>query len=139
MRRYLILLLAVLAGCSATNGPTTSSSSHPTSIQKPATTERVATLTAERLATLDGANAANPAQYDAALGQLSRRCSDHPDPERIADLAVGSRDKLAQAGISDSLMNILWQVNNAAPGGGNLDQGCAMAFDAYVFFRRSFQ
>jgi len=54
MRRCLILLLAVLAGCvSTSDDETTSASSEPT--------------IAEKLVTIDGGDG-DPAQYDAALG-----------------------------------------------------------------------
>jgi hypothetical protein len=117
MRRCLILLLAVLAGCGSTSEPTIS----------------------EKLAVLDGDNAGVPMQYETALDQLSSRCDDHPDPERVADMAVVSREKLAEAGIDESLLEILQHVNQAIPEGGDPDQGCAVYFGSYVFVRRGGQ
>jgi hypothetical protein len=117
MRRCLILLLAVLTGCGSTSEPTI----------------------AEKLAVLDGDDAGVPTQYEAALGQLSSRCDDHPDPERIADMAVVSREKLTEAGIDESLLEILQHVNQAIPESGDPDQGCAVYFGSYVFLRRGGQ
>jgi hypothetical protein len=125
MRRCLILLLAVLAGCvSTSDDETTPASSEPT--------------IAEKLVTLGGGDS-DPAQYDAALGQLSSRCADHPDTERVADMAVVSRDKLSEVGISESLLEILQHVNEAIPESGDPDQGCAVYFGSYVFLRRGGQ
>ena len=123
MRRCLILLLAVLAGCSSTSGD--SAGGEPT--------------IAEKLAVLDGDDAGAPTEYEAALDQLSSRCDDHPDPERIADMAVVSRRQLAEAGISESLLEILQHVNQAIPEAGDPDQGCAVYFGSYVFLRRGGQ
>ena len=72
IRRCLILLLVVLAACGSTSEPTI----------------------AEKIAVLDGDDAGESAQYEATLDQLSDRCDDHPSHERLADMAVVSRDTL---------------------------------------------
>ena len=117
MRRCLILLLVVLAGCGSTSEPTI----------------------AEKMAVLDGDDAGETAQYEAALDQLSSRCDDHPSPERIADMAVVSQKQLAEGGVHESLLEVLEHVNQAIPGSGDPDQGCAVYFGGYVFARRGGQ
>jgi hypothetical protein len=47
--------------------------------------------------------------------------------------------QLADAGISESLLEILQHVNQAIPEASDPDQGCAVYFGSYVFLRRGGQ
>jgi hypothetical protein len=78
----------------------------------------------------------DPSEYQAALDQLRNNCADHPSEERIADMLVVARDKLAEADIRESLLSIAEDAGKASASAGAADQDCATLLAMYVLLRR---
>ena len=77
-----------------------------------------------------------PSEYQAALDQLRKNFADHPSEERIADMLVVARNKLAEADIRESLLSIAEDAGRASASAGAADQDCATLLAMYVLLRR---
>jgi hypothetical protein len=56
--------------------------------------------------------------------------------ELLGDMLVVARDKLAEAGIQESLLSIAENEGQASAAAGAADQDCATLLGSYVFLRR---
>jgi hypothetical protein len=89
---------------------------------------------AEKAAVIDGGG--DPSEYQAAFDKLRKDCADHPSEERIADMLVVARDKLAEAGIEESVLSIAQNAGEASAEAGEANQDCATLLAMYVLLRR---
>jgi hypothetical protein len=121
MRLALLALAVLLTGCTSSGDSGSKTASGDPSV-------------AEKAAVIDGGG--DPSEYQAALDQLRKNCADHPSEERIADMLVVARDKLAEAGIQESLLSIAENAGQASAAAGAADQDCATLLGSYVFLRR---
>lgn len=121
MRLALLALAVVLTGCATSGDSGTTVTSGDLSV-------------AEKAAVIDGGG--DPSEYQAALDQLRNDCADHPSEERIADMLVVARDKLAEAGVQESLLSIAKNAGEASAAAGAADQDCATLLAMYVVLRR---
>lgn len=121
MRLALLVLTLLLAGCATSDDSGTTATDGDMNI-------------AEKAAAIDGGG--DPSEYQAAFEQLRRDCADHPSEERLGDMLVVARDKLAEAGIQESLLSIAENAGQASAAAGAADQDCATLLGSYVFLRR---
>jgi hypothetical protein len=121
MRLALLVLTLLLAGCATSDDSGSPAADGDLSV-------------AEKAAVIDGGG--DPSEYQTAFDQLRKDCADHPSEERIADMLVVARDKLAEAGIQESLLSIAKNAGKASAEAGKANQDCATLLGSYVFLRR---
>jgi hypothetical protein len=121
MRLALLTLAVLLTGCATSGDSGSAATSSDLSV-------------AEKAAVIDGGG--DPSEYQAALDKLRKDCADHPSEERLADMLVVARDKLAEAGIQESLLSIAENAGQASAAASAADQDCATLLGSYVFLRQ---
>jgi hypothetical protein len=94
-------------------------------------------IVAEKLATIEAEAPPDNVligQFDAALRRMEPHCKE--SPIEISDDTVTAQQLLAEAGISESLLSILVNVERSIPGALGKTK-CFEAFAAYVTLRKS--